>query len=268
MEDLNAQQIVLLTLLVSFVTSIATGITTVSLLEQAPEPITQTINRVVEKTVERVVEVKGDNNTTVERVVETVVVNAEDLTTQAISKNSDSLVRIFNRSGDLKTFVGFGIIISDTGNVLMDSRNISSTNDYVGQFVSGEKSLNISFREPNNAFAIMSIKEPSSEKFLPIVIGDSQSLKLGQSVISLSGQSNNTVSIGIVSSLDTVEVATNSDPRTVVNNIETSIEPSKIQNGSILLNLKGELIGMRIGLDQTKPSTFMPAQKIKDFISL
>ena len=54
-EQLNKFQIVLLTLLVSFITSIATGIVTVALMEQAPPVIPQTINRIVERTIERTV---------------------------------------------------------------------------------------------------------------------------------------------------------------------------------------------------------------------
>ena len=54
-EQLNRTQILLLTLLVSFVTSIATGIVTVSLMGQAPHGITQTVNRIFERTVEKVV---------------------------------------------------------------------------------------------------------------------------------------------------------------------------------------------------------------------
>src|SRR3989344_5406724 len=54
-ERLSKSQIILLTLLVSFVTSIATGIVTVSLMEQAPPSISQSVNRIVERTVEKVV---------------------------------------------------------------------------------------------------------------------------------------------------------------------------------------------------------------------
>ncbi len=59
MEDLTKTQIVLLTLLVSFITSIATGIITTSLLAEAPQGVTQTIDRVVERTVERVTTPSG-----------------------------------------------------------------------------------------------------------------------------------------------------------------------------------------------------------------
>ena len=49
MNDLSKQQLILLALLVSFVTSLATGIFTVSLMSQAPQEVVQTINNVVER---------------------------------------------------------------------------------------------------------------------------------------------------------------------------------------------------------------------------
>lgn len=59
MKDLNNSQIILLTLLLSFVTSIATGIMTASLLQQSPSAVTIPITRIVKQTVESVVP-KGD----------------------------------------------------------------------------------------------------------------------------------------------------------------------------------------------------------------
>jgi hypothetical protein len=129
MNDLNTQQIVLLCLLVSFVSSVATGITTVSLLDQAPEPVAQTINRVVERTIEKVVDPVVESvsnvatNRTPERVVETVVVNQEDLTVDAVEKNSKSLVRIYavNSTTGSKTFAGLGVVVSNDGKILTSS---------------------------------------------------------------------------------------------------------------------------------------------------
>ena len=78
LEKLNKSQIVLLTLLVSFMTSIATGIVTVSLMQQAPPEITETVSRVVEHTVEKVV--PGQTAAVaVPQTIKTVVVKESDL---------------------------------------------------------------------------------------------------------------------------------------------------------------------------------------------
>jgi hypothetical protein len=123
-EKLNKSQIVLLTLLVSFVTSIATGIVTVSLMEQAPTAITQTVNRVVERTIEKVAEgqVAG---AAVQTVTETVVIRESDLISEAVAAAEPSLVRLFASTRDaqgmtVENFVGIAIVISDKGELVAD----------------------------------------------------------------------------------------------------------------------------------------------------
>ncbi len=53
-EELTKSQLLLLTVLVTFVTSIATGILTVSLLDQASPTVMQNVNQIVERTVKTV----------------------------------------------------------------------------------------------------------------------------------------------------------------------------------------------------------------------
>lgn len=264
MDDLNAQQIVLLTLLVSFVTSIATGITTVSLLEQAPEPVTQTINRVVEKTVERVVTEPAENTeTVVEREVVTVVVNEEDLTIEAVEKNSRSLVRIYSESGDLRNLIALGIVINQNGDIVTDAFQLNDRTDYIGVYQSGEFPLDIVRNEQGENFATLSISEnsenPNPNNFSPATFADSSNLRLGQSVISLSGESRNSVSTGIINSLE-------NDPEGGLKHIVTSVNSDNVLIGSVILNLQGEIAGIKIQ-DQSGLTSFVPANLVKSFLT-
>jgi hypothetical protein len=272
MDNLNAQQIVLLTLLVSFVTSIATGITTVSLLEQAPEPVTQTINRVVERTVERVVEVNNeDGKEPQEKIIETIVVKEEDLTIDAVDKNSKSLVRIFRKNGDLENFVGLGVIVSDNGNILSSSNIIEQNSDYIAKYAES-KVFPIKISSKNEKYALLAIDSEQQEEvgiFQKVRTGNSQNLKLGQTVIALSGQNSNSVSVGIITSLETLqktlddtEVNSNTVPQDIISLINTSVNPDKIVSGALLLNLQGELVGFK--RDLVNQTSF---ESVSDMIS-
>lgn len=270
MNDLNAQQIVLLTLLVSFVTSIATGITTVSLLEQAPEPVTQTINRVVERTVERVVE-NDENNQPQEKIVETIIVKEEDLTIEAVEKNSQSLVRIFNKVGDLENFVTLGVVVSEDGDILVPANLINKNFNYFVQL--GNSKFNLKTLIIGESYALLKISSDQDNlNFKKVILGNSQKLKLGQSVIALSGQDSNVVSTGIISSLKTMsgilneqDVNSTTTPQENISVISASVDQDKIVYGSILLNLQGELVGFKSNIT-LKLNEFTPATEIISFL--
>jgi hypothetical protein len=279
MNDLNAQQIVLLALLVSFVTSIATGITTVSLMEKTPEPFTQTINRVVEKTVERILppEENKENVTVVktpEKEVVTVVVKDEDLVIDAVEKNSRSLARIYQKVGNAENFVGLGVVFDNSGRIVTDSSIIQKTGNYIGVYKSGKFDLKVVHRELNEPFAILGITDNYENKneFSPATFSDSQNLKLAQTVILLSGVNSNTVSTGIISNLESVgglpkDPPPDAKPIEQLKIIETTVDRGLVLTGSIILNLQGEIVGVRMNIDFSRTNTFSPSNFVKSFIS-
>src|SRR3989344_2040538 len=130
MEDLNKHQIVLLTLLISFVTSIATGIMTVSLLQEAPLEVTRNINRIVEKTIETVT--PATILTPQQKEVTTVVVKEEDLIIDSINKNIKSVGRIKEKDPltDVTDFYGIGLVINKEGIIATDRKTITGGNLY------------------------------------------------------------------------------------------------------------------------------------------
>ncbi len=276
MNDLNAQQIVLLTLLVSFVTSIATGITTVSLLEQTPEPVNQTINRIVEKTIERVVPDSISNNPAPSKnngkEIVTVVVNQEDLTVDAVQKNSKSLARIYLKDGRDKVYNSLGVVVNNKGVVLVDSSKIYVGARYYIKYSDKEFEAQITYRDNRSPYVLLSPKDlPVDATFSPAKFADSQNIKLAQTVISLSGSNSNTVSTGIISGIYTDKGAIVADqadkPVDQISLIATSIDAQNILNGSMLLNLQGEIIGLKMGYGLASITDFKPANSIKAFLA-
>lgn len=206
MENLTKHQLILVALLISFVTSIATGIVTVSLMDQAPKGVTQTVNRIIEKTVERVV---TDPNKKGDVVKETIVVKEEDKIIEAIENNAKSMVRIYktdSASGasiPLKSFVGLGIIISKDGDIVSDNSVITPSDSY-SVILNDSKEYDVKLipSKENNLVAFLKIIPRDKEvlSLTPAILADSDSLKLGQTVISLGGKLRNSVSIGVITS--------------------------------------------------------------------
>lgn len=282
MNGLNNQQIVLLCLLVCFVTSITTAISVASLLEQSPKPVTQTINRVIEKTIERVVDPEGESSedtkdVRVEKEIVTVVVNSEDLTIDAVAKNSKSIARIFTfpkgQTTEEKVFRGLGAVVSAEGKILTDSANIDQyklTNDFYVE-VSGAGFEVSSVDETSNSFSILL---PNAEQdlpdFIPTTFAQTKNVKLAQSVIVIGGEKSNSVSTGIVNDILAVdgESVTESESETKsILAIVSSVDSKNVQNGSLLLNLQGNVIGMYSSSFDMDKTIFVPSDTISNIIS-
>lgn len=242
MEHLTRQQIVLLALLVSFVSSIATGIVTVSLMDQGSPAVTQTINRVVEKTIQTV----SPGATTTR---ETIVVREDEAVTNAIARAGKSVVRIW--SGD--TFVGLGVILSNSGKVAVYTDNVYTDN--LQADLEGGNAVSLSFlsRDPMTGVSLLQAEQSPDPKLARVytaaVLANSSAIKLGQSVILVLGREELSVATGIVSSKNT-------------DRIKVNALGENFDSRAILVNLLGEVIAINDGTGQ---NSFLPSNVLKTY---
>jgi len=270
MEDLNKNQIVLLTVLISFVTSIATGIMTSSLLQEAPIEVTRTINRIVEKTIETIT--PTIITTPRQKEVTTVVVKEEDLIVESINKNVKSILRIEEKDGLTGTIslYGIGLVVTKEGLIVADRQTISSSSAYNAIMSDGTKiELTPIGVDKQTNFILFKSKLNATDKpytFVPTAFAEAEP-KLGQTLISVGGGVSNAVAIGRTVSLILKDSTVGTTTTKYLSNIETDLSTKDLLSGSPLFNLSGDVVGMKISAETSK--TFTPSSLIiKDINSL
>lgn len=275
MEQLNKQQLILLALLVSFVTSIATGIVTVSLMNQAPQTAIQTINRVVEKTIERVVSTPATSTVTVK---ETVVVTEDDRIVEAVNKNKDNVVRLYMvKSADAEAqstnvFIGLGAMVSDKGIVATDNNFVIDGGKYLATLSDGKvHTLELAYSSSTNPIALFKVNDLATSTKLSVFKLDSEDVQLGQAVILVGGQSKNVVSVGTVSSLGQINLgseSTSSPSTSQISYIETNFSEKNLYAGSPIFNLSGDLVGIKtIFSSYDSTNLFAPVSFVKSALA-
>ena len=263
MEDLNKNQIILLTLLVSFVTSIATGIMTVSLLQQAPVEVVRNINSIVEKTIEKVTPA-SPLITTQNKEVTTIIVKEEDSILSTIDKNLKSLIRIIVKDpAGIESFYGIGIVTNKDGTISAHNKTVYPGSTYKGKWNDEmEMSLTLLSADENTNFLLFKANkaEKTNYTFVPATIGDIEP-KLGQTVISLGGDTINAVSVGRVVSLTMKDMTVGTTTTKYLSAINTDVSAKDIVDGSPLFNLSGDLVGIDISGNESK--SFVPVSLLK-----
>lgn len=288
MEGLTKQQIVLVTLLVSFVTSIATGIVTVALMDQAPPGVTQTINRVVERTIEKAV--PSPNQAAAVVTKETVVVKEDDMVVQAVEKNTKSLVSIYAVLGTPENtrqiFLGNGLVVGKDGMIatdvkltnpiLDDNQNPIIPQTFLGVFSAGV-SLPLTILFSDTATGLVLFKPTLNDKtknivFVPASIADVGSLKLGQTVVALGGEKVS-VATGIVSNIsgaaassDGTATSTSASDTLANQTIKTDVAIPGKTLGGVLVNLSGDVVGIRATIAGFSDTLFISSSIINSTI--
>lgn len=269
MEHLTKTQIVLLTLLVSFVTSIATGIVTVTLLDQAPPGVTSTINRVVERTIERIVPDKSAP------VVVAPIENTEDLIIKAIQGIRESTVDFYLVGLDgSEKFLYKGFILSREGVAMsayvpaVDNPDEVIIARYKGidftiqitevkEYASGRLSFMKLIPRDSTASsqATTTQKKPTQIVFTPVsVISSRTDIKLGQTVVAVGyAYPDEKVGTGIVSSIREKSPSNTAAGIKIGSvSITTDISFRMSEFGGPMLNLRGELIGIAQTHDESE----------------
>jgi hypothetical protein len=234
LEQLTKHQIILLTLLVSFVTSIATGIVTVSLMNQAPPSVSRTINQIVERTVETVAPAVPTGGT----VEKTVVVKNDDLAAQSIAAVQKAIIRITAR-GDTQ-LVARGVIVGKDGTALTDAAALeaSGASNFDALLPGGQRVPVIIPKGQGTSTPILtvSVAVGTTTGWAPAPLADPTSLSLGTSVIRIGGVGSDMAAEGIIASL----------PQD--SGVAASVESTT--PGSVLITLFGDIIGLSTGASQ------------------
>jgi hypothetical protein len=247
-EHLSKSQIVLLTLLVSFVTSIATGIVTVSLMGQAPPSVSQSVNRIIERTVEKVV--PGGQAAAVITREKTVVLKESDLISQAVERVNPSVVRFYSGNSEAPAFLGLGVVIDSSGALATDSDILGENADFIVTISGGTQvRAFVNERDLDSGIAFLQSATTSTDgkefvwKFSTVAAGKPL---LGQTVISFAGKSVSRIADGLITSLIPRESAGVEG----IHVIDTNLSAAAISPGSILANTDGEIIGMSTGVSR------------------
>lgn len=252
-EELSKSQIVLLTLLVSFVTSIATGIVTVSLMQQAPPAIAQTVNRVIERTVERAPSSPSRGQAAAAAAQETtVIVKESDLIADAAARAAPSVVKVYGGEGAAPDFLAFGVVVAP-GDIATDAGSLGTGGEHIVQLPDGSRvRASVASRNASTGIARLaaatSTLEDAAPKWSPIGISK-ESPALGETVIALGGGGGIRVGQGIV------EIVEESSAGSL---IETDIARASIAPGSPLLDTGGNLVGIATSPSlAVSPSAFL-----------
>src|SRR3989344_775001 len=141
---------------------------------------------------------------------------------------TQTINRVVERT--IEILSGLGLVVSSEV-VVMDERNFSQNATYSVHFHDG-KIFDVIKSYENSGFVFMKICKSLNDNYNleSAVLGNPNSLKLGQTIIAVGGKTSNSVAIGRVAQLG--------------EEILSDIPKSRSQVGSPLLNLNGEIMGM------------------------
>lgn len=170
---------------------------------------------------------------------------------------------------------GSGFIVSDDGLIVTNRHVVEDEEARYSVLLNDGASYDVTVlaRDPQLDIAILKIDEPPKAPLTAVTFGDSEALKLGETVIAIGNalaEFRNSVSVGVISGLSRSIVASDgmghSEQLDQVIQTDAAINPGN--SGGPLLNLAGEVVGVNVATSRGADNIgfALPAHVVKGVV--
>lgn len=189
-------------------------------------------------------------------------------------QNFNIQVPVYRQIGteNQKVGAGSGFLVRQNGYIVTNKHVVEDTSATYTVLLSDgkQKSATVVWRDSINDIAVVKI---TGSGFPTVPLGNSDSLKLGQSVFAIGnalGEYNNSVSVGIISGLNrSVQAQSQNGIETLREIIQTDAAINPGNSGGPLVDLEGNAVGVNVAMVQGSQSIgfSIPINKIKSALS-
>lgn len=196
------------------------------------------------------------------------VIDEESVTTKVVEKSNSSVVTVSANkdmvdvlSLDTKNVeqdIGTGFIVSNDGLIVTNKHVVADTNAKYKVIIGKDETVEVKniYRDPVNDLAILKVDK---NNLTPVDLGDSDELRVGQTVIAIGtalGQFRSTVTKGVISGLS--RGITASGDGVAIEKLDGVIQTDAAINpgnsGGPLFNSGGQVIGVNVATSQNGQS--------------
>lgn len=176
------------------------------------------------------------------------------------------------RQENVEQDIGTGFIISEDGLIVTNKHVVSDSSAKYRVVIGKDEVVEVGqiYRDPTNDLAILKIDKTG---LTPVTMGDSNELKVGQTVIAIGtalGEFRSTVTTGVISGLGRGIVAGSpfSGSEKLDNVIQTDAAINPGNSGGPLFNSSGEVVGVNVAVSQAGQNIgfALPINLVKDSI--
>jgi len=249
---MKPQYIIVISVIISLIVGFAGGVLAINYYPQVMKVFGNSINttsptQTTDETSPKIIE-KEVTSSQEEQVIK-VVNDALPSVVSIIAEGEIAIPGIPFFSQQIKSG-GTGFIISSDGLILTNKHVVQYENINYTVILSNNEQYpaKVLARASSQDLAVLKIDPKSGESFTPLPLGDSDNLKIGQTVIAIGnalGEFQNSVSVGVVSGLSrSITASGGGIAETLDQLIQTDAAINSGNSGGPLLNLSGEIIGI------------------------